>query len=152
MARNPHGLMRRLTDYFGNECHYCGKTCNKRNEDPLRATKDHIVPRYFGGGNEFSNLVLACASCNSKRGNTLFECDCMICGPAIAKAMNNQANIDYVFAGLLDFNKPKVYFEKSRNKWVVKMGTKRPQFDSHSEAIEAAFTLPMHRSRTNEFR
>lgn len=31
-----------------------------------RATREHLVPRSLGGGNEH-NVVLACAACNHKR-------------------------------------------------------------------------------------
>ena len=44
------------------QCHYC-------NQDAT--TADHIIPVSFGGGNELSNLLPACVSCNSSRKNTV---------------------------------------------------------------------------------
>ena len=34
-----------------------------------KATVDHILPRSRGGKNTWSNLVLSCAPCNTKKGN-----------------------------------------------------------------------------------
>lgn len=47
-------------DRHGWRCHYCGI------EGPL--TADHIIPRFYGGGDEAENLVPACRTCNSSRG------------------------------------------------------------------------------------
>lgn len=44
----------------GERCVYCGAGA------PL--TLDHLQPRVMGGGNGASNLVTACARCNSARG------------------------------------------------------------------------------------
>ena len=46
-------------------CQYCGATS--------RLTIDHVVPRCRGGGDTWENLVVACSSCNTKKGNTLLE-------------------------------------------------------------------------------
>lgn len=46
-------------------CEYCG------DKIPFHeATKDHVYPKSLGGSNEDFNLVLACRSCNSKKGNS----------------------------------------------------------------------------------
>lgn len=34
-------------------------------------TKDHILPKSFGGGNRLTNMRAMCYSCNTKRGNTV---------------------------------------------------------------------------------
>lgn len=34
---------------------------------------DHVIPRSQGGGSELSNLVLACVSCNSRKGSMSAE-------------------------------------------------------------------------------
>ena len=47
-------------DAHGWHCHYCGS--------PHALTADHIVPRAHGGTDEASNLVPACAPCNTSRG------------------------------------------------------------------------------------
>lgn len=51
-------------------CAYCGTSL--KNSDPNLVTLDHLVPRnikiaHGGGGNESTNLVTACKSCNSSR-------------------------------------------------------------------------------------
>jgi len=48
-----------------NSCQYCGST--------RRLTIDHIVPRCRGGGDSWENLVVACSSCNTKKGDTPLE-------------------------------------------------------------------------------
>lgn len=51
-------------------CCYCGSSL--KSADPNLVTLDHLVPRnvkvsHGGGGNEATNLVTACKSCNSSR-------------------------------------------------------------------------------------
>ena len=46
-------------------CQYCGAT--------TRLTIDHVIPRCRGGEDTWENLVVACSSCNTKKGNTLLE-------------------------------------------------------------------------------
>lgn len=56
----------------GWECVYCGRgPRDKRNPRQAQVilTLDHITPRSAGGGNEATNLVTACKSCNSARGD-----------------------------------------------------------------------------------
>ncbi len=43
-------------------CQYCG-----RKTKPL--TIDHVVPKHYGGQDRWENLVIACQSCNHKKGN-----------------------------------------------------------------------------------
>lgn len=45
-------------------CVWCTSQCA-----PQHLTLDHIVPRSHGGTHRTSNLVTACLSCNSRRGN-----------------------------------------------------------------------------------
>jgi 5-methylcytosine-specific restriction endonuclease McrA len=48
-----------------NKCYYCNcKLC-----EITKATIDHKIPRLIGGNNDETNLVLACGSCNSKKGS-----------------------------------------------------------------------------------
>jgi 5-methylcytosine-specific restriction endonuclease McrA len=49
----------------GYTCQYCGAT--------KHLTIDHVIPRCRGGGDTWENLVVACSSCNTKKGNTLLE-------------------------------------------------------------------------------
>jgi 5-methylcytosine-specific restriction endonuclease McrA len=52
----------RLTQ--GGFCAYC-----QRKHDPDELTMDHIVPIKQGGRHEAANIVLACPTCNSSKGN-----------------------------------------------------------------------------------
>lgn len=57
---------RRILDRDRHSCAYCGEKA---------ATIDHIHPQSRGGKNTWENLVAACESCNSKKGNSLLsEC------------------------------------------------------------------------------
>lgn len=49
----------------GYTCQYCGSQKS--------LTIDHIVPRCKGGEDTWENMVVACAPCNTKKGNTLLE-------------------------------------------------------------------------------
>lgn len=46
-------------------CAYCGKIFLS----PKEATVDHIFPRIKGGTNEMENIVFACKTCNSSKGD-----------------------------------------------------------------------------------
>ena len=46
-------------------CHWCGGEFESRSD----ATADHVIPLSKGGSNGDDNIVLACRSCNTKRGN-----------------------------------------------------------------------------------
>jgi len=68
-VRIPHSTMLPLSrrtvmarDQY--TCQYCGAT-------PIRAelTIDHIMPRSRGGVTDWDNVVVACRSCNQKKGN-----------------------------------------------------------------------------------
>lgn len=60
----------------GRTCVYCGAV------DDL--TLDHVVPRVCGGSNGYPNLVTACRSCNSAKGDrTLVD----FAGPDLAQAV-----------------------------------------------------------------
>ena len=48
-----------------NKCQYCGATRS--------LTIDHVIPRSKGGEDTWDNLVVACASCNVKKGDKLLE-------------------------------------------------------------------------------
>ena len=46
-------------------CQYCGSQ--------KRLTIDHVVPKSRGGQDTWENMVVACSSCNIKKGSTLLE-------------------------------------------------------------------------------
>lgn len=45
------------------KCHYCGYTVYR-----WAYHIDHVVPKFAGGGDEESNLVLSCVMCNVAKG------------------------------------------------------------------------------------
>lgn len=52
-------------------CQYCGKRVipGAALTQSNAATLDHVLPHNRGGDNSYCNLVTACVSCNSKRGD-----------------------------------------------------------------------------------
>lgn len=56
-------------------CHYCKKDDLKvthwsaPQNNPSKATVDHVVPRSRGGSDGDANLVVSCAPCNYKKGS-----------------------------------------------------------------------------------
>lgn len=46
-------------------CQYCGAT--------KKLTIDHVIPKSRGGEDTWENLVVACSSCNTKKGHTFLE-------------------------------------------------------------------------------
>jgi 5-methylcytosine-specific restriction endonuclease McrA len=49
-----------------NRCQYCGARPSREN-----LTIDHVVPRSRGGHTTWENVVLACSTCNARKGNRL---------------------------------------------------------------------------------
>ena len=71
----PRRFRRQVTNTFlfardAYRCQYC-----RRGHGELRSreclTRDHVVPISRGGGNEWTNVVTACSSCNTRKGNSL---------------------------------------------------------------------------------
>ena len=48
-----------------NKCQYCGST--------KHLTIDHVIPKSKGGEDTWENLVVACSTCNVKKGDKLLE-------------------------------------------------------------------------------
>jgi hypothetical protein len=50
-------------------CCWCGVELRLTRDprDPVRATREHLVPRHLGGPDTAENLALACAACNGAR-------------------------------------------------------------------------------------
>ena len=47
----------------GGRCQYCRRTVTRP-----EATYDHVLPRALGGKTSWDNIVIACLSCNQKKG------------------------------------------------------------------------------------
>lgn len=73
----PRKFRRQVTNTFlfardDYTCQYC-----LRHQSELRhrecLTRDHLIPMSRGGGNLWANVVTACSSCNTRKGNRLAE-------------------------------------------------------------------------------
>ena len=73
----PRRFRRQVTNTFlfardEYSCQFCG-----RSQHELRfrecLTRDHLVPLSRGGTNEWTNVVTACSTCNTRKGNRLPE-------------------------------------------------------------------------------
>ena len=73
----PRKFRRQVTNTFlfardDYTCQYCHRTqADLRHRECL--TRDHLVPMSRGGGNDWANVVTACSSCNTRKGNHLPE-------------------------------------------------------------------------------
>jgi 5-methylcytosine-specific restriction endonuclease McrA len=71
----PRKFRRQVTNTFlfardDYRCQYCHRTLAQlRPRECL--TRDHLVPLSRGGGNQWTNCVTACSSCNTRKGNRL---------------------------------------------------------------------------------
>jgi 5-methylcytosine-specific restriction endonuclease McrA len=73
----PRRFRRQVTNTFlfardHYRCQYCHRSqFELRHRECL--TRDHLVPISRGGNNDWSNVVTACSSCNTRKGNQLPE-------------------------------------------------------------------------------
>lgn len=71
----PRRFRRQVTNTFlfardGYRCQYCSRP--QGGLKPREClTRDHVIPHSRGGGNEWTNVVTACSSCNTRKGNHL---------------------------------------------------------------------------------
>ena len=71
----PRRFRRQVTNTFlfardHYRCQYCGRAQNElRHREAL--TRDHLIPLSRGGTNEWTNVVTACSSCNTRKANRL---------------------------------------------------------------------------------
>lgn len=108
-------------------CHYCDNECKQSGKKA--ATRDHIVPKSMGGANSVHNYVLACADCNSKRGNDLMYCGCDFCSSVIEKWFQDN---------LWSFSNPgrfKIF--KDEDGWNTLFNGRRNRHKSYFAAIKA---------------
>jgi 5-methylcytosine-specific restriction endonuclease McrA len=71
----PRRFRRQVTNTFlfardDYQCQYCGR---RTPELKLREslTRDHLIPISRGGSNEWTNVVTACSSCNTRKANRM---------------------------------------------------------------------------------
>jgi 5-methylcytosine-specific restriction endonuclease McrA len=73
----PRRFRRQVTNTFlfardRYRCQYCGRSVIElKPREGL--TRDHLIPLSRGGTNDWSNVVTACASCNTRKANRLPE-------------------------------------------------------------------------------
>jgi len=73
----PRRFRRQVTNTFlfardGYRCQYCHRgNAQLRHRECL--TRDHLIPLSRGGDNEWNNVVTACSTCNTRKGNHLPE-------------------------------------------------------------------------------
>jgi 5-methylcytosine-specific restriction endonuclease McrA len=73
----PRRFRRQVTNTFlfardEYRCQFCGRTQQElRHRECL--TRDHLVPLSRGGTNAWTNVLTACSSCNTRKGNLLPE-------------------------------------------------------------------------------
>jgi 5-methylcytosine-specific restriction endonuclease McrA len=73
----PRRFRRQVTNTFlfardDYRCQFCHRSAAElRHRECL--TRDHLVPLSRGGTNDWTNVVTACSSCNTKKGNHLPE-------------------------------------------------------------------------------
>ena len=73
----PRRFRRQVTNTFlfardGYRCQFCGRFQHElRTRECL--TRDHLVPLSRGGTNAWTNVLTACSSCNTRKGNLLPE-------------------------------------------------------------------------------
>lgn len=71
----PRRFRRQVTNTFlfardQYSCQYCGRHQHSlRQRESL--TRDHVIPLSRGGANDWDNVVTACSSCNTRKGNRL---------------------------------------------------------------------------------
>lgn len=67
----PNGKLARMHAASNGRCAYCNCTTKLKapDDDPERATIDHVMPLSRGGGNSADNLALACRQCNNTKGS-----------------------------------------------------------------------------------
>jgi len=71
----PRRFRRQVTNTFlfardDYQCQYCGRHANAlKPRESL--TRDHLIPMSRGGTNEWSNVVTACSSCNTRKANRM---------------------------------------------------------------------------------
>ena len=80
----PQYIRREVVSRDKGICRYCGKQGKVKWQSPkgwvwIEYEFDHVYPEVLGGDATTENIVIACRTCNRKKGNkTLFECGMML--------------------------------------------------------------------------
>ena len=75
MAKKWHGgrkVIDQLSESQNHRCAYCGRQTWHRLDECKgnewhQATVDHLISRGDGGGNHWTNMIMACYECNNRR-------------------------------------------------------------------------------------
>lgn len=112
----------------GNLCHYCDEKMLYRETDTQQSvSREHVVPRSFGGPNSDDNMVLCHRECNNWRGNIPHYCGCDFCVGATLKHFTNK-----IFKDWFEEKKPRVF--KKYGRWFVTIGPHMFAKDTFEEA------------------
>ncbi len=65
-------MLDRLSAEQNHRCCHCGKRTNEAARREDRPTIEHVIPRAFGGTDDYGNLAMACFACNNARGTDIF--------------------------------------------------------------------------------
>ena len=78
-AGGKHSIreIQEILSFQGNRCIYC----NVLFDNGIHATRDHLIPVLFGGTDWALNIVMACWSCNTRRGTIPFRTYCKLLSP-----------------------------------------------------------------------
>jgi 5-methylcytosine-specific restriction endonuclease McrA len=73
----PRKFRRQVTNTFlfardGYRCQFCGRSVAEL-KPRVCLTRDHLTPLSRGGTNEWTNVITACSTCNTRKGNRLPE-------------------------------------------------------------------------------
>lgn len=71
----PRRFRRQVTNTFlfardSYTCQYCDRVQHRLKQREC-LTRDHVIPQSRGGSNEWTNVVTACSSCNTRKGSRL---------------------------------------------------------------------------------
>jgi CRISPR/Cas system Type II protein with McrA/HNH and RuvC-like nuclease domain len=80
----------KLWRHFASKCAYCGKAL----KPGPGANIDHLVPASKQGAHHISNRVLACATCDNRKGNRLWRAHLKTVAPNAMEANRRTAKIE----------------------------------------------------------
>ncbi len=60
--------LERLCEAQNYRCCFCSHEMNHEQGSDKRATREHVIPRAFGGANSWDNTAASCSECNTMRG------------------------------------------------------------------------------------